>query len=147
MNISSSRSGRGRRRTPMAEINVGPYIDVTLVLLIIFMVTAPMLQTGVDVDLPQAEAKMIDPKQELPLIISIDASGGIYLDSGNQQDTAVTPDELTRQVVEALTKKPGLAVLIRGDSTVDYGKVVAIMAALKNAGVPNVGLMTRPAEE
>ena len=148
MNPSSTRGGRGgRRRAPMAEINVVPYIDVTLVLLIIFMVTAPMLQTGVDVDLPQAEAKMIDPKQDLPLIISVDAQGNTFLDSGNQQDTPVTLEDLTRQIVDALSRKPGLAVLIRGDKTVDYGKVVGIMAALKNAGVSNVGLMTRPAEE
>jgi len=83
MNVSSGTGGRGKRRAPMAEINVIPYIDVTLVLLIIFMVTAPMLQTGVDVDLPQAEAKMIDPRQELPLIISINAAGDIFLDAGS----------------------------------------------------------------
>lgn len=147
MNLTSTRGGRGKRRAPMAEINVIPYIDVTLVLLIIFMVTAPMLQTGVDVDLPQAEAKMIDPKQELPLIISVDAQGAIFLDAGNQQDTPVVIQDLTRLVVDALDKKPGLAVLIRGDKAVDYGKVVSIMAALKNAGVPNVGLMTRSDEE
>ena len=147
MNVSSGTGGRGKRRAPMAEINVIPYIDVTLVLLIIFMVTAPMLQTGVDVDLPQAEAKMIDPRQELPLIISINAAGDIFLDAGNQQDTPVAVQNLTGMVVTALEKKPGLSVLIRGDKAVDYGKVVTIMAALKHAGVPNVGLMTRSAEE
>lgn len=147
MNLSPGTGSRGKRRTPMAEINVIPYIDVTLVLLIIFMVTAPMLQTGVDVDLPQAEAKMIDPKQELPLVISIDAQGNLFLDAGNQQDTPVALPDLTGLIIQALEKKPGLAVLIRGDKAVDYGKVVAIMAALKNAGVPNVGLMTRSAEE
>lgn len=147
MNLAPGTGGRGKRRAPMAEINVIPYIDVTLVLLIIFMVTAPMLQTGVDVDLPQAEAKMIDPKQELPLIISINATGELFLDAGNQQDVAVALPDLTSRVVDALEKKPGLSVLIRGDKAVDYGKVVAIMAALKNAGVPNVGLMTRSTEE
>jgi len=131
----------------MAEINVVPYIDVSLVLLIIFMVTAPMLQTGVDVDLPQAEAKTVDPTQDLPIVVSIDAEGTLFLDAGNQADVRVEPEELTTRVVAALESKPGLAVLIRGDKSVDYGKVITVMAALKNAGVPNVGLMTSPAEE
>ena len=146
MNVSGGR-GRGRRRKPMAEINVVPYIDVSLVLLIIFMVTAPMLQTGVDVDLPQAEAKTVDPTQDLPIVVSIDAEGTLFLDAGNQADARVEPEELTTRVVAALESKPGLAVLIRGDKSVDYGKVITVMAALKNAGVPNVGLMTSPAEE
>jgi biopolymer transport protein TolR len=146
MNVPN-RSGRGQRRRPMAEINVVPYIDVSLVLLIIFMVTAPMLQTGVDVELPQAEAKTIDTSQELPIIISIDAEGDLFLDVGNQGDAEVEEADLAARVTEALAKKPGLAVLIRGDRKVDYGRVVAVMANLKNAGVPSVGLMTSPAEE
>jgi len=147
MNVSSGGSGRGRRRRPMAEINVVPYIDVSLVLLIIFMVTAPLLQTGVDVELPQAEAKTVDPQQDLPIIVSISAEGRLFVDAGNQEDIEVGPDELTAKVTEALQKKPGLAVLIRGDKTVDYGKIVMVMASLKNAGVPSVGLMTGPAED
>jgi biopolymer transport protein TolR len=146
MNIPN-RSGRGQRRRPMAEINVVPYIDVSLVLLIIFMVTAPMLQTGVDVELPQAEAKTIDTSQELPIIISVDAEGDLFLDVGNQGDAEVEEADLAARVTEALASKPGLAVLIRGDRKVDYGRVVAVMANLKNAGVPSVGLMTSPAEE
>jgi biopolymer transport protein TolR len=146
MNVPN-RSGRGQRRRPMAEINVVPYIDVSLVLLIIFMVTAPMLQTGVDVELPQAEAKTVDTSQELPIIISVNAEGDLFLDVGNQGDAEVEEADLAARVTEALAKKPGLAVLIRGDRKVDYGRVVAIMANLKNAGVPSVGLMTSPAEE
>jgi biopolymer transport protein TolR len=146
MNISN-RSGRGQRRRPMAEINVVPYIDVSLVLLIIFMVTAPMLQTGVDVELPQAEAKTVDPSQDLPIVISVNAEGELFLDAGNQGDVQVEEADLAPKVTEALAKKPGLAVLIRGDKKVDYGRVVTIMANLKNAGVPSVGLMTSPAEE
>lgn len=142
------RGARGRsRRKPMSEINVVPYIDVSLVLLIIFMVTAPMLQTGVDVELPQAEAKAVDPRTELPLLVTIDAEGGLFLDIGNQGDRTVEAEELTARVQAALEAKPGTAVLIRGDRSVDYGRVIAVMAALKNAGVPNVGLMTRPIEE
>ncbi|HYE38010.1 protein TolR [Methylocaldum sp.] len=147
MNVSSGRGGRGNRRRPMAEINVVPYIDVSLVLLIIFMVTAPLLQTGVDVDLPQAEARTVDPQQDLPIIVSINAEGRLFVDAGNQEDIEVDSDELTAKVTEALQKKPGLAVLIRGDKMVDYGKVVMVMASLKNAGVPSVGLMTGPAED
>lgn len=139
--------GRGRRRKPMSEINVVPYIDVTLVLLIIFMVTAPMLQTGVDVDLPQAEAKTLDARQDLPIVVTVDAAGQLFLDVGNRGDQPVSTDELTAEVSRALQKKPGLSVLIRGDQAVDYGRVIAVMAGLKTAGVSSVGLMTRPAAE
>ena len=146
MNLASV-SRRTQRRRPMAEINVVPYIDVTLVLLIIFMVTAPMMQTGVDVELPQAEAKTVETNEQLPIIISIKADGSLYLDEGNQADSPLTASELPGRIQGALTKKPGLAVLIRGDQKVDYGRVVTIMAALKQAGVPSVGLMTQPANE
>ena len=146
MNLASV-SRRTQRRRPMAEINVVPYIDVTLVLLIIFMVTAPMMQTGVDVELPQAEAKTVDTSEQLPIIISIKADGSMFLDEGNQTDSPVTASELPARIQGVLVKKPGLAVLIRGDQKVDYGRVVTIMAALKQAGVPSVGLMTRPANE
>jgi biopolymer transport protein TolR len=138
---------RHPRRRPMAEINVVPYIDVTLVLLIIFMITAPMLQMGVDVELPQAEARTIDASEQLPIIISINAGGALFLDIGNQGDTPVPDAELASRVQETLAKKPGLTVLIRGDRKVEYGRVVTVMAALKQAGIPSVGLMTRPADE
>lgn len=147
MNVSGSLRGRSqRRRQPVAEINVVPYIDVSLVLLIIFMVTAPMLQSGVDVDLPQAEARSIDPSQDKPIIVSIDRDGKLYLDAGNQGDVLMEPQELTEQVMRSLQAKPGQAVLIRGDQHVDYGRIITVMAALKNAGVPSVGLMTSPVE-
>jgi biopolymer transport protein TolR len=146
MNVPTGK-GRGGRRRPMAEINVVPYIDVSLVLLIIFMVTAPMLQTGVDVELPQAEAKAVDPREDLPIIISVKVDGSLFLDAGNRGDEEVEEAGLAARVTDALAKKPGLAVLIRGDKAVDYGRVVTLMATLKNAGVPSVGLMTSPAEE
>lgn len=144
---SSGLSRRSQRRRPIAEINVVPYIDVSLVLLIIFMVTAPMLQTGVDVDLPQAEARNLDPNEQLPIIISVKADGSLFLDEGNQVDTPVAENDLSNRVSRVLNQKPGLSVLIRGDSKVDYGRVVAIMAALKQAGLKGVGLMTRPAND
>ncbi len=146
MNVTSV-SRRTQRRRPMAEINVVPYIDVTLVLLILFMVTAPMMQTGVDVELPQAEAKTVETDEQLPIIISIKADGSLFVDAGNQSDNPVTESGLAGQIQAVLAQKPGLAVLIRGDQKVDYGRVVTIMAALKQAGVSGVGLMTRPANE
>ncbi|MEY2701261.1 MAG: tolR protein [Pseudomonadota bacterium] len=147
MNVGGGGRGRGqRRRQPVAEINVVPYIDVSLVLLIIFMVTAPMLQSGVDVELPQAEARSIDPSQDKPIIVSINREGLLFLDAGNQGDVQMEPQELTEEVMHALQSKPGQAVLIRGDQHVDYGRIITVMAALKNAGVPSVGLMTSPVE-
>ena len=143
MNLHSA-TRRDQRRRPMAEINVVPYIDVTLVLLIIFMVTAPMLQTGVEVDLPQAEARTLEPDELLPLIISIKADGSTFIDSGHPGERPVTDEALLEQVRSSLATKPGQAVLIRGDHQVDYGRVVTVMAALKRAGLPQVGLMTQP---
>lgn len=131
------------RRKPMAEINVVPYIDVTLVLLIIFMITAPLLQTGVEVDLPQAEAKTVPQDENPPLVVTIDKEGLFYIDVGDRQDEPVVAEELTLKVIAVLRHKPETAVMIRGDSAVPYGKVVAVMAALKNAGIPGVGLITR----
>ncbi len=132
----------------MAEINVVPYIDVTFVLLIIFMITAPLVQTGVDVDLPQAVTSPVEQKNEPPVIVSIDRSGRYFIDIGDQQeDEPVQPKDLLVRVAAVLRNKPETQVYIRGDHRVDYGKVVSVMAALKNAGVPSVGLMTSPLEQ
>lgn len=131
------------RRKPMAEINVVPYIDVTLVLLIIFMITTPLLQTGVQVDLPQAEAKVVEPK-EPPVIIYIDAQGQFFIDVGDQKGMPVAEEEVLARVSAIISNKQETPVYISGDHRIDYGKVVTVMAALKNAGVPGVGLMTSP---
>jgi len=139
--------GRGRRRAPMAEINVVPYIDVSLVLLIIFMITTPLLQSGVEVDLPKAEAKAVDPAQDPPVIISITADGRMFVDDGSHDESEVDMDALIASVMSALQDKPGRKVLIRGDKAVDYGHVVTTMATLKRVGVDSVGLMTNPVEE
>lgn len=128
----------------MAEINVVPYIDVTLVLLIIFMITTPLLQTGVEVDLPNAKAKLVEPKKDPPIVVSIDKQGQFFIDLGDQQEEAVTEEDVLNRVSAVIRNKPETPVFIRGDKDVDYGKVVTIMAALKNAGVPSVGLMTSP---
>ncbi len=135
-------SRRSARRKPMAEINVVPYIDVTLVLLIIFMITAPLVQTGVEVDLPQADTETVEQNNEPPLIVSVDKQGNFYIDIGGQENEVVTADILLYRVAAVLRNKPKTQVYIRGDHTVNYGKVVTVMAALKNAGVPSVGLMT-----
>lgn len=138
---------RVKRRKPMAEINVVPYIDVTLVLLIIFMITAPLVQTGVEVDLPQADTVPVDQKNEPPVIVSVDKQGQYFVDIGEQTDEPVTAEILLYRVAAVLRNKPTTQVYIRGDKMVSYGKVVSIMAALKNAGVPSVGLMTSSFEQ
>jgi biopolymer transport protein TolR len=136
------------RRKPMGEINVVPYIDVTLVLLIIFMITTPMLQTGVEVDLPQAESAMVEQKEgEPPIVISIKEQGEYYINTDGQNDELIEPEVINDRVALVLSNKPGTQVLISADKGVDYGTVVTVMAALKNAGVPTVGLMTKPEEQ
>ena len=139
-----TRGSMRKRRKPMAEINVVPYIDVTLVLMIIFMITAPLIQSGVDVDLPQADAKQINQDDmPTPIIITITQNGKFYIDLGNaEDDEPVSADELLLLTAAVRKNKPDTQVYIRGDKLVEYGKVVTVMAALKKAGVPNVGLMT-----
>ena len=143
-------SRKNGRRKPMAEINVVPYIDVTLILLIIFMITTPMLQTGVDVDLPQAQSKTVESDSDganPPIIISIKTEGQYYIKSDNQTDVPILPEDINARVAEILSDKPKTQVLINADKAVNYGVVVTVMAALKNAGVPTVGLMTKPEEQ
>ncbi|MFA5984909.1 MAG: protein TolR [Methylococcaceae bacterium] len=127
----------------MSEINVVPYIDVTLVLLIIFMITTPMLQTGVKVDLPQAETTTVEQKDEPPIVVSIKNNGEHYLSIGGKKDELVQVGDINGLVAAALAAKPGTQVLINADQEIGYGKVVTVMAALKTAGVPNVGLLTK----
>ena len=134
----------------MAEINVVPYIDVTLVLLIIFMITTPMLQTGVEVDLPQAESKTVESEGDgnnPPIVISIKEQGQYYIKADTENDEPILPEEINARVAALLINKPKTQVLINADKGVSYGTVVTVMAALKNAGVPTVGLMTKPEEQ
>jgi len=135
---------RQRKRKPMAEINVVPYIDVTLVLLIIFMITAPLIQSGVEVDLPQATSNPIEQEDAPPpVIISINSKGEYFIDVGQGgAEEAVSAQEVLLLTAAVRKNAPKTQVYIRGDKQVEYGKVVTVMAALKNAGVPNVGLMT-----
>ena len=135
------------RRKPMAEINVVPYIDVTLVLLIIFMITAPMVQTGVEVDLPQADTETVDMESEPPVIVSIDRQGRYFIDIGGDGEEPVQAETLLVRIKAALKNNPKVKIYIRGDDAVNYGAVVTVMGALQNVGVPSVGLMTSPYDE
>jgi biopolymer transport protein TolR len=138
---------KNRRRKPMGEINVVPYIDVTLVLLIIFMITTPLLQTGVKVDLPEAESAVVEQKNDLPVVVTIKEQGQYYIMVGEQDQEQLEPEEIAGRVAAVMNEKPQTQVLIEADKGVDYGTVVTVMANLKNAGVLNVGLMTKPGEQ
>ncbi|GAA3908635.1 protein TolR [Halomonas cibimaris] len=137
---------RGRRR-PMAEINVVPFIDVMLVLLVIFMITAPMLHQGVDVALPQASAEPIDTPDNIePVIVSVDKAGDYYITLG-EDTSAVAADELSRRVGAIVQRRPETPVMVRGDRHVAYGQVVALMTTLQRSGVASVGLMSEPSRD
>ena len=132
----------GKRR-PMSEINVVPYIDVMLVLLIIFMVTAPMLMQGVKVDLPEASADPVENQDSEPLIVSVNATGQLFLNLGSQQEEQVLSLATIKQRVSVIMRRsPEKPVLVWGDRAVPYGEVVTLMAALQEAGAPSVGLVT-----
>jgi biopolymer transport protein TolR len=128
----------------MAEINVVPYIDVMLVMLVIFMITAPLLTPGVQVDLPEADAEQLSPDQKEPLIVTVDAGGNLYLNIGDAPDQPVDEATLLQRVSAVLRRRQDKTVLVRGDHAVQYGAVVAAMVLLQQAGVPNVGLVTEP---
>ncbi len=135
------------RKRPMAEINVVPYIDVMLVMLVIFMVTAPLLTQGVQVDLPEATAEPIDDSDNEPLVVNVDAAGNLYLNVGETPDQPLDGATLSQNVAAVLRRQPQKKVLVRGDHAVDYGTVVSAMVLLQQAGVPNVGLVTEPPEQ
>ncbi|MGD8558494.1 MAG: protein TolR [Gammaproteobacteria bacterium] len=135
------------RKKPMSEINVVPYIDVMLVLLVIFMITAPLLTQGVSVDLPQASAEPLSKDADEPLIVSVDVQGNYYLNVGETPDKAIDADKMTTMVAAVLRHKPGTPVMIKGDRNVQYEKVVNAMSLLQGAGVPSVGLITRTPDE
>jgi len=138
-----------QRRKPMAEINVVPYIDVMLVLLIIFMITAPMLTQGVKVDLPQAAANPVDPSENNsePLIVSVDAEGLFYIAIGDKQDQPIDAQPLMVKVAAVLRRSPQTQVMVKGDSAANYGQVVYVMTLLQQAGAPSVGLITKQPED
>ena len=133
------------RRKPMSEINVVPYIDVMLVLLIIFMVTAPMLMQGVKVELPEAAADPVENQDSEPVIVSVNASGQLFLNLG-QEDQVLSLATIKDRVAAVIRRSPDKPVLVWGDRAVPYGEVVTLMAALQEAGAPSVGLVTENPE-
>ena len=137
---------RGGKRRLMGEINVVPYIDVMLVLLIIFMITAPLLTQGVKVDLPKAAAAPVDTKDKEPLLVHVDRNGNYYINVGDDQDKPVDDNTLVKRAAAVLRSQPGTPVLIKGDLHVPYQKVVYAMTLLQQAGAPEVGLVTETPE-
>ncbi len=134
-----------QKRKLMAEINVVPYIDVMLVLLIIFMVTAPMMTQGVTVDLPKAGAEpIIDTSDTPPLVISVDAAGNLYINFGDDEDSPTSGDEIIRRTQILLEKNPATQVLVKADRAVPYGNVIGAMVLLQRAGAEKVGFVTDP---
>ena len=131
-----------RSRRAVAEINVVPYIDVMLVLLVIFMATAPLLMQGVEVDLPQADSLPVSDSDAEPLIVSIDAQARLYLNLGASDDQALSMETVKQRVATVLRRNPEKAVMVWGDSAVPYGEVVVLMSELQDAGAPSVGLVT-----
>jgi biopolymer transport protein TolR len=133
---------RGRRL--MGEINVVPYIDVMLVLLIIFMVTAPLLTQGVKVDLPKAGAEPLEAQNIQPLVLSVDRQGRLYLNTGGNPQAPLDEETLAARATAALRRNPTTQVLIKADSAVAYGRVVQAMVILQRAGARKVGFITDP---
>ena len=138
---------RRHRRKVMGEINVVPYIDVMLVLLVIFMVTAPMLTQGVKVELPQATSNPVDQTSEEPLVVTVNREGQFFLNIGGEADAPLDAQTLSLRVAAMVRLHPKQQVYVRGDAQVPYGRVVEAMALVQQAGVESVGLLTKPADD
>ena len=134
-----------QKRKLMGEINVVPYIDVMLVLLIIFMVTAPLLTQGIEVDLPQANSEPIeDVVSQEPLVLSVDAEGNLYLNVGGGDDEQRSGQNVVENVKKVLERSPDTPVLVKADRHVPYGNVVGAMVLLQQGGAENIGFVTDP---
>jgi biopolymer transport protein TolR len=127
----------------MSEINVVPYIDVMLVLLVIFMVTAPLLTQGIKVELPQADSQNIESKGQEPLVVSVDQQGRFYFNIGDKPDQSLDARKLMVRVKAVLRHRQDSTVYVKGDRNVAYGEVVQVMALLKQSGVEHIGMVTR----
>ena len=138
-----------QKKHPIAEINVVPYIDVMLVLLIIFMITAPLLNQGINVDLPQTTASTLNTKNKEPLIVSIDNKGQYYLNISNTPSEPMDASRLSQHIAAELNlskhQRQQRQVFVKGDQHVDYGAVVKLMTLLQQAGASGIGLITTPA--
>jgi len=135
---------RQKTRRPMAEINVVPYIDVMLVLLVIFMITAPLLTEGVKVELPQADANPIDADAQRPIVFTVDAKGQYYVTYDDDKSVPVEADELLTKATALIKHNPKAPVLVKGDRSVTYDRVVNLMVLLTQAGASSVGMLTDP---
>ncbi len=136
-----------QKRKLMGEINVVPYIDVMLVLLIIFMVTAPLLTQGIEVELPEAGADPIESAaDDQPIVLSVDAAGNLYLNIGDDEDEPKTAATIVDDVQKVLDREPQTPVLVKADRAVEYGYVVGAMVLLQRGGADNVGFVTDPLE-
>ena len=137
MGMAVKKAGRGRRHRPMGEINVTPFVDVMLVLLIVFMVTAPLLTVGVEVDLPKTKAGQINA-DAAPLVVSIKADGSLHL-----QDTEVPADALVPRLDAISDANPLVRIFVRGDKAVAYGEVLGVMGRIQAAGFERVALVAQ----
>ena len=138
---------RIRARRLMGEINVVPYIDVMLVLLIIFMITAPLLTQGIKVDLPQAAAEPLDPEllqDNEPLVLSINRDGELFLNIGGDEETPIDEQTALNRTAAVLRRNSQTPVLVKADEAVPYGRVVTGMVILQQAGAEKVGFITDP---
>jgi biopolymer transport protein TolR len=132
----TARRGARRRRRPMAEINVTPFVDVMLVLLIVFMVTAPLLTVGVTVDLPETASSPL-PGQDEPLTVSVARDGAVFL-----QDSAIDLPDLGPRLLAITERRPDARIFVRGDRVIDYGRVMEVVGAIHGAGFTRVALVT-----
>ncbi len=137
-------SRRQKTRRPMAEINVVPYIDVMLVLLVIFMITAPLLTEGVKVELPRADANPIQEDAQRPIVFTVDREGRYYVTYDDDRSRALERDALLEKAAALIRHNPRAPVLVKGDRAVPYAKVVELMVLLQQAGASSVGLLTDP---
>ena len=138
---------RTKTRKPMGEINVVPYIDVMLVLLVIFMITAPLLTEGVKVELPQADARPMDEEAKRPLVVTVNREGTYFITYDDDRTQEVDRQTLLDKAAAIVRLNPDIPVLVKGDREVPYGQVVGAMVLLQQAGAPKVGLVTEPREE
>lgn len=130
----------------MAEINVVPYIDVMLVLLVIFMITAPLLTQGVKVELPQADAEPLPAEADNPVVVSVNAAGEVFIDIGEGKNQPVDGNTLVTRIAALLKYKPRTPIMVKGDKNVDYGRVMEVMVLIQAGGAPNVGLIAEQPE-
>jgi len=135
---------RRQKKKLIAEINVVPYIDVTLVLLVVFMAAVPLVMQAVDVDLPKVSAKPIKTPQTEPLVVTVNQKGELFVNLGAESDKPLDKDQLRDRVQKVLKAKPETQIMVWGDQRTDYGKVVSLMALLQAAGAESVGLVTEP---